>query len=312
VSSSNAIPEYLAFGDLGVDAVATVEHLPEADEKVWIDDYRDYPGGMMGNAAACVAELGVSSGIVALLGDDDRGSFVLDALAAKGVETRFVRRIDAPTFWALALTTPTGERALLQFPTLAFSADWAGFDRSVLTSVRWVHTSADQGDEVGPFLEEARSAGATTSLDVEFPYVERDDLETALKATDIAFVNRRAAEALGGVDEAARHVLAQGCSIVLVTLGEEGCLLAAGSGDPVRLPAHRVDPIDTNGAGDSFAGAFAVARLRGMEPIEAAGFANMIAALSTTAMGGQGLTVDRETLVATAQAAGYDWWGRIP
>jgi sugar/nucleoside kinase (ribokinase family) len=311
VSSHPAVPEFLAFGDLGVDAVATVDHLPQPDEKLWIEEYHDFSGGMMGNAAACVARLGVSSGVVALLGKDPRGDFVLAELAAKGVETRFVRRIEAPTFWALALTTPSGERALLQFPTPAFSADW-GFDRSVLTSVRWIHTSADQGENVGPLLEEGRRAGATTSLDVEFPYVTRDDLDVVLKASDVAFVNRRAAEMLGGVEEGARYVLAQGCSTVVVTLGDQGCLVAAESGDSIRLPAHRVRPIDTNGAGDVFAGAFAVARLRGMDPLESASFANLVAAISTTAAGGQGLDVDRASLVGTARAAGHDWWERIP
>ncbi|MGH3626699.1 MAG: carbohydrate kinase family protein [Sciscionella sp.] len=312
MNRGSAVPEFLSFGDLGVDAVAMVEHLPQPDEKVWVEEFRDFSGGMMGNAAAFAAMLGASAGVVALLGHDARGDLVLEDLTSKGVDTRFVRRIDAPTFWALSLTAPSGERALLQFPTPAFSADWVGFDRSLLSSVRWIHTSADQGEEVGPLLADGRRAGATTSLDIEHPYVLREDLADLLNETDVAFVNRRAAEALGGIEEGARIIGAQGCSTVLVTLGEEGCLLVTGTSDPVRVPAHPADPVDTNGAGDAFAGAFAVARLRGLGMIHAAEFANMIAAMSTTAMGGHGLDIDRASLAEAARSAGYGWWERTP
>ncbi|MDQ3675151.1 MAG: carbohydrate kinase family protein, partial [Gemmatimonadota bacterium] len=192
-------PVYLAFGDLGVDSIAFVDHLPKPDEKLFVEPGGDFSGGMMGNAAATVAALGVSAGVVALLGDDDRGDLVADELESRGVDLRFVRRISAPTFWTLSLTTPEGDRALVQFPTPAFEADWEGYDRRIVAAAKWVHTTAEQGGPVGELLGEAHGTnGVKTSLDTEYPFVEREDLGDLLQLTDVAFINRAAAHALGG------------------------------------------------------------------------------------------------------------------
>lgn len=299
--------DFLAFGDLGVDAMARLDHLPQPDEKLWIESYRDFAGGMMGNAAAIAAMLGVRAGVVSLLGHDDRGDFILQELKHKGVETGLIRRIDAPTFLAMALTTPEGERALLQFRTPAFSADWE-FDRSILTSTRWVHVSADQGDDVGPLLSDARAAGAATSLDVEYPYVLRDDLDDLLASTSVAFVNGLAAAELGGPEAAVTTCRERGAESAVATLGADGCLVLDPSGTLSALPAHPVSPVDSNGAGDAFGAAFAVGRLAGLDHRDAGEFANLVAALSTTAEGGHGIELDRSSVKATARDAGHGWW----
>jgi sugar/nucleoside kinase (ribokinase family) len=305
------VPAYLAFGDLGVDSLAMVEHLPRTDEKVWVEPV-DHPGGMMGNAVVTVASLGVRAGVVALLGDDARGEFVLADLADRGVDTRWVRRIEAPTFWTLALTTPSGERCLIQFPTPAFTADWEGYDRAIVPHARWIHTTAEQGEPVRGLLRAARAAGVTTSLDVEHPFVEREDLPSLLADTDVVFFNRAAAETLGGVEAATRFASSHGTRTALVTLGGDGCALLAGDGSFHTIGAHRVDPVDTNGAGDAFAGAFAAGRLRGFDDLEGAQLANLVAALSTTEVGGHGAQYPPDRLRSEAEVAGYAWGERWP
>jgi sugar/nucleoside kinase (ribokinase family) len=91
------VPEYLAVGDLAVDSVAKVDHLPTADEKLWVEPVGDFAGGMIGNAAVAAAQLGRTSGVVSLIGADDRGRLVLEAMRARGVDLRFAREVDAPT-----------------------------------------------------------------------------------------------------------------------------------------------------------------------------------------------------------------------
>jgi ribokinase len=306
------VPEFLAFGDLGVDSVAFVDHLPQPDEKIFVEPGGDFSGGMMGNVVATVAALGVSAGVVALLGKDDRGDLVFDDLAARGVDVRYVRRVDDPTFWTLSLTTPSGDRALVQFPTPAFFADWEGYDRALVGGAKWIHTTAEQGDGVTElFRSSRRTPGATTSLDIEYPFVERDDLPEILQDTDVAFVNRAAAVWLGGIEKAAARLQEWGVPTVLVTLGAEGCVLQTASGAVHELPAFAVDPIDTNGAGDAFAAGFAAARLRGLDEEDAAQMANVVAALSTRAMGGHGDPPSLGRLAEVAREAGYTWGDRL-
>ena len=305
------LPMYLAFGDLGVDSVAMIDHLPKADEKLWVEPVGDFSGGMMGNAAVAVASLGISSGVVSVIGNDERGDVVLRGLHERGVDTRFVSRIDAPTFWALSLTVASGDRTLIQFPTTAFGGDWEGFDRSLLSGTRWVHAIAEEGEPVGPLLRDAKGAGATTSLDIEYPYSLRPELSNVLPHVDVAFMNAAAAEALGGPEEAARSVHERGVTTVLVTLGEKGAFLRDANGDCRSLMPGTVDAVDTNGAGDQFAGAYAAGILKGFTTGEAAELATFVAGHSTTAPGGHGPNTSLPELRALAGAAGFEWAERL-
>jgi ribokinase len=310
-AGSLEMPDYLVFGDLGVDSVARLDHLPQADDKIWVERAGDFPGGMMGNSAATAASLGIRTGVVALIGNDSNGAIVLAALRDRGVETRFVRAIEASTFWTLSLTVPSGERALIQFPTAAFGADWETFDRALLGGVRWVHTVAEQGDPVAGLLRDAQSARVTTSLDIEYPYVLRPDLPELVASVDVAFCNSTAAESLGGPERAARHLQDLGAGTVLVTLGERGALLLSDSGRLDQLPATRVEAVDTNGAGDAFAAGFAAGRLKGFGDRDSAELAIFIAGQSTTALGGFGPGRALTDLRVTARDLGFAWWDRL-
>jgi ribokinase len=73
---------------------------------------------------------------------------------------------------------------------------------------------------------------------------------------------------------------------VILTLGANGALVAGPEGAR-HVPAFRVTPVDTTGAGDAFIGSFAVALAAGCEEAEAIARANLYAALSTLAVGTQ-------------------------
>jgi sugar/nucleoside kinase (ribokinase family) len=311
LASDLVVPDYLAFGDLGVDSVARVAHLPQPDEKLWVEPVGDFPGGMMGNAAVAVATLGVSAGVVAMVGADSRGDLVVDALGRRGVDTSYVIRLDAPSFWTLSLTVPSGQRTLIQFPTVAFGVDLDSFDLSLLARTRWVHTVAELGDTACRVLRDANEAGVQTSVDIEYPFVVQPGVSEMLPYVDVAFMNQAAAVALGGVERAARYVQECGASIVLVTLGEAGAYMLGRSRRSRELPASPVDAVDANGAGDAFAGAFAAGMLKGFDEDEAAELAILMAGRSTTALGGHGPEGRVSDIRATARAAGLPWWGRL-
>jgi sugar/nucleoside kinase (ribokinase family) len=266
---------------------------------------------MMGNAAVAAAAVGASAGVVALIGDDVRGNLILDGLHDRGVDTAFVRKIAAPTFWTLSLTTPIGERSLIQFWTDAFGADFDVFDRAALSQVRWVHTTAEQGEPVLGLLREAAAAGARVSLDVEAPFVERDDLPELVAQSDVVFLNEGAAAWLGGPAEAAAFIHRCSEADAVITLGERGAELHRPNAPVHVLPAIEVHAVDTNGAGDAMAGAFAAGMLRGLQPDEAGELGVLVAGLSTTAMGGFGPALDPQEIVEVARRHGYAWAERL-
>src|SRR5699024_11870247 len=66
----------------------------------------------------------------------------------------------------------------------------------------------------------------------------------------------------------------------IITLGADGALHGARGAEPVHVPARRVSPVDTTAAGDTFCGAFAVARAEGGSPERCLAFAQAASALS--------------------------------
>src|SRR5262249_29498506 len=84
--------------------------------------------------------------------------------------------------------------------------------------------------------------------------------------------------------EAAGRLLDGGVRRAIVTLGENGALVASKEGMTVVLP-FPVRPVDTTGAGDAFIGSLAVFLAEGHGELEAVSRANLYAALSTTGPG---------------------------
>ena len=99
-------------------------------------------------------------------------------------------------------------------------------------------------------------------------------------------------------EAAAAKLVADTGAAVLITLGGDGALLLEPGGEPVRLPATRVDVVDTTGAGDTVNGALAAELAAGRPLADAARFALTAAALSTTAEGARGGMPTREAVEA--------------
>ena len=137
--------EFLSVGDIGVDVVASVDHLPSPGEKLWVDAASAYPGGMAANAAAVYAALGGTAGIVGRVGPDSHGSDSLADLKARGVDTSFVEHVTDPTFWTVALSTPGGERSLIQFETAALWPQPAPGDIDTMVEATAIHTMGRTG-----------------------------------------------------------------------------------------------------------------------------------------------------------------------
>jgi 2-dehydro-3-deoxygluconokinase len=137
-------------------------------------------------------------------------------------------------------------------------------------------------------LSASRSRGARIAFDPNYRsrlWQDTDEarrwMTAALGVADVALPTFPDEAALFGdrnPEETAVRMMRAGVAEVAVKNGEESALISF-SGRHHTSPAVRVaNPVDTTGAGDSFNGAYLVARLQGDEPAEAAAKAHRVAA----------------------------------
>jgi ribokinase len=298
--------ELVAFGDISIDVAVQIPRLPGPDEKLWVKVIGEHPGGMGANVAAAFASLGGRAALVASVGDDERGRQAMEDLSARGIDLSEVAHVAGATFWTLALLGANGEKSLLQFATPALSIPWRSVDWSVLDGATFAHTVAEEGADNLRLIDEARGRGVRVSIDIEPILVSADVRDRMIGGVELVFTTPAGLQSMGAPGEpaaGARWLLERGPLTVAITLGRDGCLVATSDGESERIEGLPVEPRDTTGAGDCFAGAFLFALCRQRGPIEAGRLANTMAALSTTELGSRGHLLKLAELAARPELA---------
>lgn len=262
----------------------------------WVEQARHTMGGNGANTAYTLAVLGARVRLLAWVGLDPAGNMLVEKLAAVGVDLSALRRGELPTATSVSLVNSLGDRFLLHAPgisTVAFR-ELPELDESLTSGMTHFHlanlfAAPYLRAQAAELLRRAKQAGLMTSLDTGWDQDGRWmlDLAPALTWLDLLFVNEEETLGLTGttdLEKAAAVFQQKGCSRVVFKLGARGCAVWSG-GRLQRVPGFRVVAVDTTGAGDCFAGGFLAASLRGLPELEAAKFANAVAALSVQQMG---------------------------
>ncbi|WP_182880205.1 ribokinase [Microbispora sp. H10949] len=282
------------FGSANMDLVAYVAQAPKPGETITGRAFRTIPGGKGANQAIAAARAGGRVAFLGAVGDDAFGPGLRAALAGAGVDTRGVRTVPGPSGVAHIVVQDGGDNSIIVVPgangTLtgpsAEDAETIGRSRALLLQLELpmeavVAAACLAGAVTGAVT--GAVAGAVTGTEVILTPAPAVPLPTELlDAVGVIVPNEHEAAVLTGRDDPrdALEALLDLVPEVVVTLGARGALY--GSRDGVRLhePAVPVRAVDTTAAGDTFAGALAVARTEGLGPEGALRFASAAAALS--------------------------------
>ena len=270
---------------------------------------------------ACgAARLGLTTAFVGVVGADPFGRFMLEAMAARGVDVSACTvDPDRPTGATVFLTSGR-DRAMLTAMGTIGALDVGTIPVATLDRARHLHSGcfflqATSRDRLPAFFETARAHGVTTSFDTNWdPSGEWDGGAEMLGACDVFLPNEAEACRIArrdDVDEAARELVRIGAAgrtaggpIVAVKCGAMGAIAVGPDGVIVRQAAMLVEPLDTTGAGDSFNAGFLRAWLDGGSLADALRLGAACGALSTRAHGG----VDGQATLDEATRA----WGPAP
>ena len=290
----------IIFGNVTLDILCyPVDEVPR-HESIAFDDVTVSPGGCGSNTAIGLAALGVPTGIIARTGDDDQADLLDRYWGRVGVDTRFVERTPGhPTGTSVGLVDSRFQPRFIHTSGANRGLTAAAIDPDSLAAcgARHFHIAGffvlpNLFEQVGEKLARLRQLGLVTSLDVVFN-VRMDDpqlrsaLWAALPHLDYFIANAHEAFRLTGEDDpvkAAPILQARGARAVIIKLGAEGCY-ALSPDYTGRVPAPRIEVVDTTGAGDAFASGFIAALLRGDALEQACAAGNQAGARVCTQLG---------------------------
>ncbi|KAA2237197.1 ribokinase [Salinarimonas soli] len=296
----------VVLGIFAADLAFTAPRLPRLGETLAARGFALGPGGKGSNQAVAAARSGARVRLVSRIGEDAFGAMARDLWSAEGIDIAHVRAGGAPTGAAFifleagtgqnAIIVESGAAGLLSAADIeAAEAAFRGAD-IFLTQLEQPVEAAIRG------LEMARRHGLRTILN---PAPAGPVPDAAWCLCDVVTPNESEAAALTGIPvtdaasarAAGEALLARGVGCAVVTLGAEGVLVCE-AGAATMIPAVRAGPVvDTTGAGDAFAGAFAAALAEGRPTLEAARFGCAVAGLAVTRPGAA-LSVPRRDEVA--------------
>lgn len=292
-ASMNETPQFdvLGLGCVAVDDVVFVPRHPGPDSKMQVRRRERHCGGLTATALVAAARLGCRCAYAGALGEDPDSRFVIETLAAAGVETRhIVPRADIrPVRSVILVEERTGARTILYDVAGALGADPRRPARSLIASSRVLLVDRWGIPGMIRAARFARRAGIPVVADLET--FELPGFEELLGLADHLIVSENFARRYTGARQASagvRRLWRDDRAVVVVTAGAAGCWWADGAGrTPQHLPAFKVETVDTTGCGDVFHGAYAAALAKGLPLGERLRVAAGAAALKATRPGGQ-------------------------
>lgn len=231
------------------------------------------PGGAPANVAVAARKLGVKTAFIGCAGNDPFGTILQKTLNRYGVDASGLQITDrADTTLAVVTVDPSGERsfAFCRKPgadtqidreralEAVGSADILHFGSVSLTDPACRET-------VVSVVKRAKENGVLITFDPNYRsslwHGETEAMEqirSVLPLCDIVKISEEETTLLTGFEEpekAADALLRGGVRLAIVTLGANGAYWRFGA-DSGTVPGFRVKVADTNGAGDTFFGAF--------------------------------------------------------
>lgn len=284
----------VVFGSFVVDLMARGPHLPVPGETVKGNYFQMGPGGKGFNQCVAAHKVGADVRMVTKIGTDQLSRVPLDLMDELGMPQDHVfRSNDFATGTALVVVDEnTSQNQIMIAPGACaqITPDEVESIRPLLEESAYALLQLEVNQDANERVAQiANECGCKVILNTA-PYMPLS--EDFVRRLHMVTPNEVEAEGMTGIpvtdlasaQEAAAWFHERGVEIVVITLGSRGVFASAG-GRSELLPAHRVEAVDTTGAGDAFNGGLLAALAEGKDTWEAVSFANAVAALSVQKLG---------------------------
>jgi len=227
-------------------------------------------GGSAANTIHGLANLGVETGFIGTVGEDEFGKFFHEDLIKNKISPKLFKG-KAESGRAIALVSPDSERTFATFLGAAIELSSDHITDDVFEGYEYFHIEGylvQNHELIRKAIEVAKRKNLKVSLDLaSFNVVESnlDFLKDIIKKhVDIVFANEEEAKAFTGLSPIeSLHEIAKHCEIAVVKIGKNGSLIK--KGDEVHeVGVIKAKSIDTTGAGDVYASGFLYGLVKGL------------------------------------------------
>ena len=276
----------VVVGSCNIDITVECDRWAKPGETIFGNRLTVNPGGKGANQAVAAARLGAEVKMVGCIGDDAYGQLVQKALKDNNVDATYVKVLPGESSGTAHITVAENDNSIIVIkaandlvsPALIDEA-WDAIKEADIVLLQHEIPAATNAY----IIEKCYEAGVPVMLNpAPVAPVPPELLE---KVTYLTPNEHEAAILFAGQGKA--DILGRNQGKVIMTLGSKGVAYAE-KGQVYNVPGFKVQPVDTTGAGDTFNGAFAVARANGKNVYESISFANAAAALSVQKLGAQG------------------------
>lgn len=256
-------------------------HLTSVEEleslKSALGPCKSYMGGAGANVVHVMSALGGAAHFISKIGDDVEGHSFQKHMEENGVDCHFPAPCPAPLGSTIVMTlvTPDGERTFVSYDNAARTMTYDDYAPDILTKTDYFYLdgysfcSPHTGESFVRIATEKRKAGKHVTFnigDISYYDTDKSAIDKLLSVCDSFMCNELEATTIYGsfpsLDALAAHMASQ-FLFGAITLGENGSIVFY-NGKIEKIPAAPVVKIiDTNGAGDSFAGGFIYGLMNG-------------------------------------------------
>ena len=276
----------VVIGSCNIDITVECDRWAKPGETIFGNRLTVNPGGKGANQSVAAARLGAEVIMVGCIGDDVYGQLVQKALKENNVDATYVKVLPGENSGTAHITVAENDNSIIVIKAA-----------NDLVSPALIDEALDAIKQADIVLLQHEIPAATNAYVIEKCYetgvpvllnpapVAPVPPELLEKVTYLTPNEHEAAILFAGEGKA--DILGRNQGKVIMTLGSKGVAYAE-KGQVYNVPGFKVKPVDTTGAGDTFNGAFAVARANGKNMYDSISFANAAAALSVQKLGAQG------------------------
>ncbi|MGY3742435.1 ribokinase [Leuconostoc inhae] len=257
----------VVLGSLNADNIMKIPRMPLVGETMALTDVTTAPGGKGANQAVAAARQGANVSFIGAVGNDSNGQFMRATLLTNGVNVDAVTtNSDVPTGSAYIMLQENGANTILIHGGANQALTVADLDTNVIAQADTLIAQFEVPLEVIAAAFKIAKANNVQTILNPAPAVY-DLTPELMRVTDIILPNETEAQLLTGIavendemvlNRVSNAILSKGVSRSIITLGAAGSFVADGDKRWWAKP-HKVDAVDTTGAGDTFIGTLASA-----------------------------------------------------